>query len=151
MRNRSKDTSELQKLTEFLTCSLSLINSYRSTQSPLNIHIPKQVSTYHLSWSFILTIAHILLAENDNNIADADQVEIMKEVVNYFESPNSGILGFTQMKPGWVELTQKANAGASLDVADPCVEDTVSSWLQEERDMALILSRKLGIFVKSGK
>ena len=31
------------------------------------------------------------------------------------------------------------------------MEDTVSSWLQEERDMALILSRKLGIFVKSGK
>jgi hypothetical protein len=132
---------------------LTVSNQFVSfpTQSPLNIHIPKQVSTYHLSWSFILTIAHILLAENDNNIADADQVEIMKEIVDYFESPNSGILGFTQMKLGWVELTQKANAGASLDVADSCVEDTVSSWLQEERDMALILSRKLGIFVKSGK
>ena len=132
---------------------LTVSNQFVSfpTQSPLNIRTPKQVSTYHVSWSFILTIAHILLGESGNNISDTDQVEIMKEIVDYFESPNSGILGFTQMKPGWVELTQKANAGTSLNMTDPCVEDTVSSWLQEERDMALILSRKLGLLVKSGK
>jgi len=132
---------------------LTISNQFVSfpTQSPLNIRIPKQVSIYHLSWSYILTIAHILLAENDNNIADADQIEIMKEIVDYFESPNSGILGFTQMKPGWTELTQKANAGTSIKLSEPCVEDTVSSWLQEERDMALILSRELGLLVKSGK
>ena len=132
---------------------LTISNQFVSfpTQSPLNIRPPKNVSTYHLSWSFILTVAHILLAKNDNNIADEDQVEIMSEIVYYFESPNSGILGFTQMKPGWVELTQKANAGTSLKITDPCVEETVSSWLQEERDMALILSRKLGLLVKSGK
>ena len=132
---------------------LTVSNQFVSfpTQSPLNIRTPKQIATYHLSWSFILTVAHILLAENDNNIANADQIEIMKEIVDYFESPNSGILGFTQMKPGWTELTKKANAGTSLNLSEPCVEETVSSWLQEERDMALILSRKLGLLVRSGK
>ena len=132
---------------------LTISNQFVSfpTQSPLNIKAPKQVSTYHLSWSFILTVAYILLAENDYNIADVDQVEIMRETVEYFESPQSGILGFTQMKAGWVELTQKANAGTSLKISESCVEDTVSSWLQEERDMSLILSRELGLLVKSGK
>ncbi len=132
---------------------LTISNQFVSfpTQSPIQVKVPKSVSTFHLSWSYLLTIAHILLAENDNNIADEDQVEIMREVVEYFESPTSGILGFTQMKPGWVELTQKANTGSSLKLSDPCVEDTVSSWLQEERDMALILSRELGLLVKSGK
>ena len=131
---------------------LTISNQFVSfpTQSPLDIKIPKQVSTYHISWSYLLTIAHILLAENESNIADADQVEIMKEVVQYFESVKSGILGFTQMKPGWVELTHKANAGTSFKVSDSCVEETVSSWLQEERDMALILSRELGLLVRSG-
>jgi len=131
---------------------LTISNQFVSfpTQSPLNVRTPKYVSTYHLSWSFLLTIAHILLAENDNNIADEDQVEIMREVVEYFESGYSGILGFTQMKPGWVELTQKANAGTSLKLSDSCVEETVSSWLQEERDMALILSRELGLLIRSG-
>jgi len=132
---------------------LTVSNQFVSfpTQSPVQVKVPKHVSTYHLSWSYLLTIAHILLAENDNNIADEDQVEIMREVVDYFESPISGILGFSQMKPGWVELTQKANSGSSLKLSEPCVEDTVSSWLQEERDMALILSREVGLLVKSGK
>lgn len=133
---------------KFLTISNQFVSF--PTQSPLNIKTPRQVSTFHLSWSFILTIAYILFTENDNNIEDADQVEIMREIIDYFESPNSGILGFTQMKPGWTELTQKANAGTTLKLNDSFVEETVSSWLQEERDMALILSRELGLLVKSG-
>ena len=132
---------------------LTISNQFVSfpTQSPIQVRVPKQISLFHLSWSYLLTIARILLAKNDNNISDEDQVEIMKEVVAYFESPISGVLGFTQMKLGWVELTQKANTGSSLKFADTCVEETVSSWLQEERDMALILSRELGLLVKSGK
>ncbi|MCK4579327.1 MAG: hypothetical protein KAU50_11085 [Candidatus Marinimicrobia bacterium] len=160
VKNKNIDLNESQIL-DYLKIAkeygieklLTISNQFVSfpTQSPLNIKTPKQVSTFHLSWSFILTIAHILLAENENNIEDADQVEIMREIVEYFESTNSGILGFTQMKPGWVELTQKANAGTSLKLSDPFVEDTVSSWLQEERDMALILSRELGLLVQSGQ
>ncbi|MBN4056287.1 hypothetical protein JYT20_01045 [Rhodothermus sp. AH-315-K08] len=132
---------------------LTISNQFVSfpTQSPLDIRVPKQVATYHLSWSYLLTVAHILLADNDNNIADIDQVEIMQEVLNYFESPNSGITGFNQMKPGWVEVSKKANAGTALRMKDVCVDETVSSWLQEERDLALILSRELGLFVRSGK
>jgi len=131
---------------------LTVSNQFVSfpTQSPINIRTPKQVTTYHISWTFILTIAHILLAGKHQNITDEDQVEIMKEVVAYFESPKSGILGFTQMKAGWTEFTQKANSNAPLLLSDPCVEDAVSSWLQEERDMALVLSRRLGLLVKSG-
>jgi len=76
------------------------------TQSPLNIKSPKNVSMYHFSWLYLLTIAHLLLFKNDNNIADEDQVEIMKEVVDYCESKTSGILGFTRMKPGWKETAE---------------------------------------------
>ena len=132
---------------------LTISNQFVSfpTQSPIKVRIPKSVSLYHLSWSYILTIAHILLIENDNNIEDEDQVEIMKEVVNYFESQNSGVVGFSQMKQGWTEVVQKTNAGASLKINDQSVDETVSSWLEEERDMALILSRELGLLVRSGK
>jgi len=151
--NESQILNYLQIAREYgIQKLLTISNQFVSfpTQSPLNIKTPKQVSTFHLSWSFILTIARILLAENDNNIDDADQVEIMREIIDYFESVDSGILGFTQMKPGWTELTQKANAGTALKLSDSFVDETVSSWLQEERDMALILSRELGLLVKSG-
>jgi len=121
------------------------------TQSPLNIRIPKSIQMFHFSWSYILTLAHhILLFENENNIKDEDQVEIMKEVVAYFENSVTGVCGFSQMKAGWTELVDKMNSGVRLKQADPCVVDTVSSWQQEEKDMALILSRKLGVLVQSG-
>jgi len=132
---------------------LTISNQFVSfpTQSPLSLKVPKQVSLYHLSWSYILTIAHILLADNKNNIEDEDQVEIMKEVVDYFESKKSGVVGFNQMKSGWVDIANKANSGTSLKLSDVSVDESVSSWLQEERDMALILSRELGLLVRSGK
>jgi len=136
-------------ISKFLTISNQFVAF--ATQSPTNIKPPKHVTLYHLSWTFILTIAKILIAENDTNIEDVDQLEIMKEIVEYFESKNSGILGLTQMKSGWTELTRKANAGASLKLSDPIVEDTISSWLQEERCMALVLSKELGLFVRSGQ
>ena len=120
------------------------------TQSPLNIKVPKSIEMYHFSWSYILTLAHILLFDNENNIEDKDQVEIMKEVVSYFTNNVSGICGFTQMRQGWKDVVNKINAGTRLKQTDPIVIDTVTSWQQEEKDMALILSRKLGLLVKSG-
>lgn len=120
------------------------------TQSPLNVRVPKKVDLYHFSWSYIITLAHILLFKNDNNIEDEDQVEVMKEIVGYFENSISGVVGFTQMKPGWKDVVEKINAGSSLKLSDQCISETVSSWQQEEKDMALILSRKLGLLVKSG-
>jgi len=120
------------------------------TQSPLNIRIPKSIQMFHFSWSYILTLAHILLFENEDNIKDEDQVEIMKEIVAYFENSVTGVCGFSQMKAGWTELVDKMNSGVRLKQVDSCVIDTVSSWQQEEKDMALILSRKLGVLVQSG-
>ncbi len=101
--------------------------------------------------SYLLTIAHILLFDNDTNIEDNDQVEIMKEVVFYIENEKSGVSGFTQMKAGWKEIVDKINAGATIKLSDSDLEDTVVSWQQEEKDMALILSKKLGIFVSTGE
>ena len=132
---------------------LTISNQFVSfpTQSPVKVKIPKSVAHYHMSWSYVLTIAHILLYDNDTNIDDRSRGQIMQEVVSYLEEPKSGVLGFTQMKPGWTDVVSKISNGASLTLTDAAVEDAVSGWLEEERDMALILSRELGLIVHSGK
>ena len=132
---------------------LTISNQFVSfpTQSPVDVKISKSVFLYHLSWSYILVIAHLLLMDNDEDIADADQIAIMEEVVSYLENPNSGVVGFAKMKRGWTDVVQKMNAGASLKQNDLSVDETVSSWLEEERDMALVLSRELGLLVRSGQ
>ena len=143
------DIAKGYKIPKILTISNQFVNF--PTQSPINLKTPKNISLYHFSWSYILTVAHILLIDNETNIASLDQIEIMEEIVNYFESPKSGVVGFQQMKPGWTEVAHKINAGASLKKNDKSVDETVSSWIEEERDMALILSRELGLLVKSGQ
>jgi len=121
------------------------------TQSPVDIRSIKSVGIYHLSWTYILTLAHILLFDNDINIEDPDQIELMKEVVKYFEYDKSGICGFTQMKKGWKEIVERVNLGSSIRLSDPGLDEAVISWQQEEKDLSLILSRNLGVFVTSGE
>jgi len=119
-------------------------------QTPLKMKQPKDVALYHFSWSYILTIAHILLCKNDRNIDDIDQVHIMREVVYYFENEKSGVRGFTQMQPGWKSTIEKINAGATLARGDAGLSEAVDSWVQEEQDLALMMSRELGILVETG-
>ena len=160
MKNKNHDLEITQieryiKIAKELTIPklITISNQFVSevTQSPLPIKPPKSVSVYHLSWSHILTLAHILLFKNDNNIRDEDQVRIMEEIVAYFEAAISGVVGVTQMKTGWEELTKKIHSGSHITAKDPLVSEAVLSWHQQERDMALMLSRKVGVFVKSGQ
>jgi hypothetical protein len=72
----------------------------------------------------------------------------MKEMISYFSEDKAGISGFTQMKNGWKETVERINRPDSI--SDKYLEEAVSSWQQEERDMALRLSQSLGLFVKSG-
>ena len=121
------------------------------TQSPVDTKTIKNVELFHFSWSYLLTLAQILLFDNELNIKDKDQIELMKEVVSYFEFDKSGVCGFNQMKSGWKEVVEKINSGTRIKNDEPNLNDTIVSWQQEEQDLALILSRKLGVLVNSGE
>lgn len=130
---------------------VSVSNQFVSEASQYPVQISaskelKEVSLFHMSWTYILTVASILLYNNDTNIEDEDQVEIMKEMVAYFEDEQSKVSGFNAMKEGW----KKAADGfiSKSKIEDSKLEEAVSSWIQEEKDIALILSRHLGLFVK---
>ncbi len=121
------------------------------SQFPIEIKKNRGVDLYHFSWSYLLTISHLLLFENNMNIEDEDQIEIMKEVLDFFEYEKSGVCGFSQMKQGWSKTIESINSGTLLRNSDDDVRDAVLSWQQEERDLALMMSRKLGVLVKSGE
>jgi len=145
---RYQQIAKFYSIPRMITVSNQFVSE--PTQCPVVVKPIKGVDMYHFSWSYLLTLAHVLLCDNDTNIADPDQVEIMREVVDYLEFGKSGVCGFNQMKPGWSDTVDRVNSGARLREADPAVQDTVASWQQEERDIALILSRSLGVLVESG-
>ena len=120
-----------------------------SSHSPVKAKAPKNFFLYHFSWTYLMTKGQLLLFKNESNIKDEDQVEIMKEVLYYFDSPNSGINGYHIMKKGWKETVDSISNRIPLRVSDPFLVEAVESWHEEEKDMALLLSRKLGVLVKS--
>ena len=99
-------------INNFITISNQFVVT--PTQYPIDVKTPKGINLYHFSWSYILTIAHILLFDNNLNIEDVDQVEIMKEAIAYYENKISGVCGFSQMIPGWKEIVERIISGTQL-------------------------------------
>lgn len=96
-----------------------------------------------------MTKGQILLFKNETNIEDEDQVEIMKEVLHYIDAPASGVSGYHKMKDGWSKTVGMITDRRPLKIESDEVVQAIESWHEEERDMALLLSRELGVFVKS--
>jgi len=120
-----------------------------SSLSPIDMRVPKSISLYHFSWTYLMTVGQLLLFDNEENINDSDQSNIMQEALYYMESPLSGVSGYHQMKKGWKVVAESIRDTKKLRATDAVVEESVLSWYEEEKDMALLLSRKLGVLVKS--
>tara|TARA_Y100001970_G_C14229697_1_gene857837 strand:+ start:1711 stop:3075 length:1365 start_codon:yes stop_codon:yes gene_type:complete len=136
------------KINKLVTISNQFVSDPKET--PIEkIKVPPSFSLYHFSWTSILTSAQILLSENDQNIEDRDQVNIMREVVNYLEHPKSGLLGHSSMGKSWKEICDKINNNERIKKTDDNIKDAVSSWHQQEKYLALLMSRSLGSPVKS--
>ena len=119
-----------------------------SEHSPVTIkNQSKKVSLLHFSWTYLQTLAQLLLFDNEDDIDDVDQIEIMREVLSYLTDHRSGVSGFHQMNSAWKEVADKIRAQQTPQ--EQVLSDAVTSWHQEEADMGLMLSRKLGVLVKS--
>ena len=138
------------KVNNLVTISNQFVSDVQ--ESPIEqLRVPPSFNLYHLSWTYLLTIAHILLFDNEDNIEDVDQIEIMKEVVRYFENDKSGILNHSSMSESWRDVSDKLFRNEKLLKSDKNVRSAVNSWHQKERDLALMLSRNLGANIKSSK
>lgn len=113
--------------------------------TPIKKH--KAVQLYHFSWSRLKNIASLLLFQNGDNIEDEDQVNILSEVMHYFESDTNGLRGFSQMKKGWSNVVTAIKTGVKPEQYD--LEEAVQSWLEEQTDMAHLLSGELGVPVST--
>lgn len=139
----------LQNVPKIITISNEYVAD--SSNSPIQIkNQSKKIELFHFSWTYLKTIAQLLLFDNDENIRDEDQIEIMKEVLHYLDDEKSGVSGFHRMSSGWKEIVEKIKNQQSLSDKE-VIYDAISSWYQEEADMALLLSRKLGTLVKTNK
>ena len=117
---------------------------------PLPTHVPysvpkrvsNQIKLFHMSWISILTLARLILRNREE--LDSGQAFILGEMARYFEHSSSGVRRFDQMNSDWRALVLGIRDGQQFKRNSPEIENTVTSWHQEERDVCLILSRRIG-------
>ena len=106
----------------------------------LNVAKYKGVQLFHFSWMHILTEAELLTV--NKNVNDDDQARILHEFLRFISHESAGVEGFSQMPAAWPEVVGRVQAGGSLQRTTD-VQSVAEAWMQESRDLCLVLSRKL--------
>ncbi len=116
----------------------------RADHPPIQVSkaLTKKVGLFHWSWMSILTKCQLLQLE------DTEQKSLLSEFVRFLEHKSTGVSGFTQMNKGWREIVTTARTGGSQQKSSPEVEAAVAGWLEEQRDICLLLSRNVGQTVR---
>jgi hypothetical protein len=109
---------------------------------PLRINMAKykNVRLFHFSWMHILTEADLLTVNRD--VDDDDQAYMLSEFLRFISHESAGVQGFTQMPAAWPEVVAKVQAAGALQRSHD-VAAVAEAWIQESRDLCLILSRQL--------
>ena len=145
------DEEQIQKYADLAKrFQINAIITLSNQLVPLPTHVPysvpkkisNQVDLFHMSWISILTIARLILRRKDE--IDPSQAFVLEEMARYFEHSSSGVKQFDQMNSEWRPLVLGIRDGQQFKWNSPEIENTVTSWHQEERDLCLILSRRIG-------
>ena len=126
-----------------ITVSNELTASPDINPTQLPKTLPKNVSLYHLSWASILTSAFLLAASKDDPYENDDEAFIISELIRYLEHPNSGLVPLDQMNRDWPQIVGSVQAGHPISAKSAAISEMITTWRQESRDVALIMTRKL--------
>ncbi len=129
-----------------LDAVITLSNQLVPLPSHIPYSVPKPLSQklgfYHFSWTSIRTQAMLTLKDSED--LSPEQRFILEEMVRYLEHPTSGVKSFDRMNREWQSLVLGIKRGEQFKKNWPEIENTVASWHQEERDVCLILTRRIG-------
>ena len=112
----------------------------------VNRQLTRRVSLYHLSWTSILTSA--ILLQEKAAVADPEQAFLLREFVRFFSHQSAGISRFTSMPPEWSTTIERFHAGGGIGKGE-LGQAVVSSWHQELKDLALLMSRLVGCEIET--
>ncbi len=101
----------------------------------------KRVGFFHFSWLSLMSKASLLLESREIN--DPEQAFLLRELIRFLKHPSSGVSSFTRMASSWSTVCAKVKQGAILRKKDPIVVETVTSWHQLIRYLALELTGSL--------
>ncbi len=122
-----------------ITISNELVADPRRPPTTVDGRLTRSVGHFHYSWLAIRSEAEI--AYTQGLVDDPEKNFILAELIRFLSHPSTGVEGFTQMPPTWPDIVSEIGADRAPKKTDPRVADIISGWLQEEKELTLILSR----------
>ena len=113
--------------------------------NPSGIKLAKnsRVALYHLSWPSLLTDCELLLRDK-SEIFNNDQAEyLIGELHRFYKDSESGVSLLTQMNSEWPDIVNQIYKGNVLSQKSAAVQNTIATWNQKQRDIALLLRESL--------
>ena len=97
---------------------------------------------YHWSWPWLATTCEIL--NYQNAVEDSEQKYLLKQFNHFLAHPATGVERFTQMGSRWKDVVQAVSNNDALQKNAPEIEEAVTSWFAEERDLCLHMCSHVG-------
>lgn len=125
------------------------------THHPVSVSKNKtrSVDLFHFSWMAVLSKAVVI--SNTKDISDREQAFLLKELVRYLNHQSSGVSAMTGMNSNWKDICTQVQQGAMLKKTSTETEETVSSWHQLFRylavDLSMSTSSKVAIVVSKAQ
>lgn len=129
-----------------LTISNDIVPTPDVSPVKVNGQLTRTVSLFHVSWMQILSHLQLLVA--NDRISDTDHRMIVREFIRFLTHPSTGIKGFTAMPEEWGELIDAARDRKPLHKSGSAEQAVVNGWMQEERELAFILSERTTSFTQ---
>lgn len=114
------------------------------THHPVKVSkkLTRNVDLFHWSWTFLRTQADYQLRVEEG--IDPEQGYILGEMIRYFDHEKSGVQPFNSMNKEWRDVCIKVKNQERLLKSSTEVQNTICAWHQEQRDIVLMLTSKLG-------
>jgi hypothetical protein len=122
-----------------LTISNELVADPRHPPVVADGRLTKSVGHFHYSWLAIRSEAEISYAQGIET--DPEKAFILAELIRFLSHPSAGVEGFSQMPEVWPDVVSEIGANHPPKRSDPRLGEIADAWQQEEKELALILSR----------
>ena len=122
-----------------ITISNELVADPRRPPTAVDGHLTKSVGHFHYSWLAIRSEAEI--AYTQSLVSDPEKKFILAEFIRFLSHGSAGVEGFTQMPAVWPDIVAEFSAGRPPSRRDPRLLEIADAWLQQEKELTLILSR----------
>lgn len=113
------------------------------THHPVGVsgHKTRSIGLYHFSWLSLIARANVIA--QDQSISDPEQAYVLGELVRHLEHDKSGVLALTRMSSGWKSICEQVQHGAPLRRNDSQLDETIASWHQLSRYLAVEMTTAL--------